>query len=93
MYSTPFWSKGRTTTPSAQTSYTHKHSCAQKSANCSLSPLTQLDVLRCLMQNTVHYGTAEGQSTCYFLIDVLESVLSLMGMRFCLRRKDPGHGN
>ena len=66
MYSTPFWSKGRATTPRPERHTLTSILVLRKGQTIRTSPLTQLDVLRCLMRNTVHYGTAEGQSNTIF---------------------------
>ena len=66
MYSTPFWSKGRTVTPSPE-----RHPLAgilllRKGKMIRTGSLTQLDLLRCLMRNTVHYGKVDGQANTIF---------------------------
>lgn len=66
IYSTPFWSKGRAVTPRPESNTLAGILMLRKGLVIRTSPLTHLDVLRCLMRNTVHYGTAEGQANAIF---------------------------
>ena len=88
MYSTPFWSKGRATTPRPERHTLTSILVLRKGQTLHQSThTTDVHVVLC---GTLCIMVLLKVSRILFLDDVPESVLSALGMRLCLRRKASG---